>query len=167
VLVADHGWKLGEHGLWSKHTNFELDTRVPLILSVPGQKGAGKSCPALVETVDIYPTLCGLCGVGLPKQDLEGTSFAPLLDDPGRAWKKAVFSQHPRGPKMMGYSIRTERYRFNLWKDKTGQVLATELYDHQTDEKENANVAARAENAGAVKELTEQWQTGWKGMGPT
>jgi iduronate 2-sulfatase len=119
-----------------------------------------------VETVDIYPTLCGLCGVGLPKQELEGTSFAPLLDDPARAWKKGAFSLHPRPRNVMGHSVRTARYRFTSWTDKDGKVIATELYDHQVDEKENVNVVAQAENAAVVKELTQQLQAGWKGMVP-
>ncbi|MHC4411890.1 MAG: sulfatase, partial [Planctomycetota bacterium] len=130
ILWGDHGWKLGEHAGWCKHTNFELDTRVPMILSVPGMKTAGRRTWALTEYVDVYPTLCEVCGLSVPGH-LEGRSMAPLLEDPARPWKKAAFSQYPRG-KVMGYSMRTERFRYTEWKDReTGKVLARELYDHQ------------------------------------
>ena len=96
VLWGDHGWKLGEHGAWCKHTNFEIDTRVPLICSAAGSEGTGRQVRALVEFVDIYPTLCELAG--LPRAGAPGRhSFAPLLDEPDRAWKPAAFSQYPRG----------------------------------------------------------------------
>ena len=164
VLVGDHGWKLGEHGMWCKHTNFELDANAPMIVCAPGQKAAGKSSPALVEFVDIYPTLCELAGLTLPKT-LEGTSFAPLLDEPAKAWKKAAFSQYPRAGNM-GYSMRTDRYRFTVWQSRTGNLLAAELYDHQTDDKENVNIADKPENAELVKQLTEQLRQGCKGALP-
>ena len=81
VLWGDHGWKLGEHDGWCKHTNFENDTHAPLIVRAPGQKAPGGKTRALVEFVDIYPTLCDLAGLAKPDH-LEGTSVAPLLDDP-------------------------------------------------------------------------------------
>ena len=160
VLVGDHGWKLGEHGMWSKHTNFDLDAHAPMIVCAPGQRAAGKHSPALVEFVDIYPTLCDLAGLEKRKH-LEGASFARLLDDPNRKWKAAAFSQYPRG-KNMGYSMRTDRYRFTLWQDPDGKVLATELYDHEGNDKEDVNIAGRSEHAALVRELTEQLRRGWK-----
>jgi arylsulfatase A-like enzyme len=164
VLWGDHGWKLGEHGMWCKHTNYELDANAPLIVSAPGQKAAGKKSPGLTEFVDIYPTLCEWCGLALPDH-LEGTSFAPLLDDPGKPWKKAAFSQYPRG-KVMGYTMRTDRYRFTRWQNPDGSALAAELYDHQQDAKENANLAGLPENAKLVEELTAQLKAGWKSTRP-
>jgi len=95
ILWGDHGWKLGEHAGWCKHTNFELDTHVPMILSVPATKTAGKRTGALTEYVDMYPTLCELCRLPVPAH-LEGLSVVPLLKDPDRPWKKAAFSQYPR-----------------------------------------------------------------------
>ena len=96
VLWGDHGWKLGEHDAWCKHSNVENDTSAPLLLSVPGMKTAGKHTDALVEFVDIYPTLAELCGLPLP-QHLEGASFVPVLRrSVDRPWKTAAFSQYPR-----------------------------------------------------------------------
>ena len=170
VLWGDHGWKLGEHGEWCKHSNVENDTNAPLLLSVPGMKNAGAHTDALVEFVDIYPTLSELAGLPLPKH-LEGVSFKPLLDDPKRAWKNAAFSQYPRNPggrNLMGYSVRTDRYRFTVWvnRDDHTQVDAIELYDHQTDPQENTNVAKLPANAALVESLMEQWKRGWQGALP-
>ena len=162
VLWGDHGWKLGEHGEWCKHTNFENDTHAPLICSAPGRKGVGRHSRALVEFVDIYPSLCELAGLPLPSH-LEGTSFAPVLDSPDRPWKPAAFSQYPRG-KVMGYSLRTDRYRFTRWLEKDGREVARELYDHQKDPQENENVAERSENKSLVDKLTRQSQAGWKAV---
>jgi iduronate 2-sulfatase len=94
VVWGDHGWHLGEMGVWGKATNYEIATRVPLIVWTPDMKVRGTGTDALVELVDIYPTLCDLAGVPLPEH-LEGRSFAPLLDDPGQPWKKAAISQFP------------------------------------------------------------------------
>jgi iduronate 2-sulfatase len=173
VLWGDHGWKLGEHDAWCKHTNVENDTNVTLILSVPGMKPAGKRSDAIVEFVDIYPTLAELAGLPLPKH-LEGASFVPVLADPQRTWKPAAFSQFPRpagvtgGKALMGYSMRTDRYRFTRWVERTNheKVAAIELYDHQTDPQENVNVANDPTNAALVGQLTEQWIKGWRGAMP-
>lgn len=175
ILWGDHGWKLGEHGAWCKHTNFELDARVPLIIKAPGKPSPSKpsrgaKCDALVEFVDIYPTLAELAGLPLPEH-LEGTSFAPLLSDPDRQWKTAAFSQYPRSDKgqaLMGYSMRTDRYRFTAWveRDKPESVVAAELYDHQTDPAEDTNIAAAAEHAELVRGLSQQLKRGWRGAKP-
>jgi iduronate 2-sulfatase len=170
ILWGDHGWKLGEHGSWCKHSNVENDTNAPLLISVPGMKSAGARTDALVEFVDIYPSLAELCGLPLPSH-LEGTSFAPLITDPQRAWKTAAFSQYPReedGKKLMGYSMRTDRYRFTRWvhRDDQTKVDAVELYDHQTDPRENVNIANDPKHAELVKSLTEQGLKGWRGAKP-
>lgn len=94
ILWGDHGYHLGENGFWCKQTNFELSVRAPLIISVPGQRNAGSKTDALVEFVDIYPSLAELCGLPLP-EGLEGTSFTPLLEHPQRPWKTAAFSAFP------------------------------------------------------------------------
>ena len=165
VLWGDHGWKLGEHGEWAKHTNVENDTNAPLLLSVPGMKNAGKKSNALVEFVDVYPTLADVAGLPLPAH-LEGTSFKPLLENPDRKWKAAAFSQYPRGKKVMGYSMRTDRYRLTVWVDRADhtKIEAVELYDHQVDPQENRNVAKQPANKELVSRLMEQWQKGWKGV---
>ena len=170
VVWGDHGWKLGEHDAWCKHSNMELDTRSPLIVCVPGMRHAGESTEALVEFVDIYPTLAELCGLPLPKH-LEGTSFVPVLDDPGRAWKSAAFSQYPRnvrGKRLMGYSMRTDSYRLTRWVDRDDpmQVDAVELFDEQEDPQENTNVATNPARASVLADLTAQWHRGWQAAGP-
>jgi len=163
VLWGDHGWKLGEHGSWCKHTNFELDARVPMIVAAPGIGGAGKSTDALAEFVDIYPTLCDLAKLPLPDH-LEGTSLLPVLDDVGKSVKTAAFSQYPRGHQgraLMGYSMRTDRWRYTEWLDrKSGEVVARELYDHENDPAENENVAERSDNAAVVAHLSRQLAQG-------
>jgi iduronate 2-sulfatase len=168
VLWGDHGWQLGEHGMWCKHTNFETSVHSPLIISVPGQQAA--TCGALVEFVDIYPTLCEACGLPLP-EGLEGTSFMPLVEDPKRPWKRAAFSQYPRSipgqGRSMGYSMRTDRYRFTEWSVPDKGFVEHELYDHEVDPKENVNIAGRPENAELVKQLAEQLEEGWRGALPS
>jgi arylsulfatase A-like enzyme len=161
ILWGDHGWKLGEHDSWCKHTNFENDTRAPLICSAPGQEAKGSMTQALVEFVDIYPSLCELARLPLPAH-LEGSSFAPLLDKPDEPWKQAAFSQYPRGRRVMGYSMRTDRYRFTRWLRPDGTAVATELYDHATDPQENVNLAGLSQNGELVERLTEQLKAGWR-----
>lgn len=133
IIWGDHGWKLGEYSEWSKHTNFELDTHVPLIISDPDLP-KGVRTKALTEFVDIYPTLTELCGLSL-SDGMEGTSMVPLFTEPQKPWKKAAFSQYPRGKnKIMGYSIRTDQYRYNEWIDiKNKEIVAKELYDLKND----------------------------------
>jgi arylsulfatase A-like enzyme len=161
ILWGDHGWKLGEHAGWCKHTNFELDTHVPMILSVPGMKTAGRRTRALTEYVDIYPTLCHACGLRIPSH-LEGRSMMPLLDNPQRRWKKAAFSQYPRG-KVMGYSMRTKRFRYTEWQNrKTGEVLARELYDHDKDPQENVNAIDQPEYESDIQRLAGMLKRGWR-----
>jgi len=170
VLWGDHGWKLGEHDAWAKHSNVENDTHVPLLVSAPGMAAAGKKSPALVEFVDVYPTLSDLAGLPKPEKS-EGLSFKPLLDDPAKAWKSAAFSQYPRklGKKnLMGYSMRTERYPLTTWvfKDEMNKVDAVELYDLKNDPQENTNIAGEPANKDLVDKLTAEWRAGWKAALP-
>jgi arylsulfatase A-like enzyme len=166
VLWGDHGWKLGEHAGWCKHSNCENDARAPLLIAAPGLT-AGRRSDALVEFVDIYPTLVELCGLPRPGH-LEGTSLAPVLRDPAAQVKRAAFSQYPRsanGRRLMGYSLRTDRYRFTRWVDRDdhSKVVDVELYDHQSDPQENQNIAGDPAHAELIKELTRQWEAGWRG----
>ena len=172
VLWGDHGYQLGEHATWNKRTDWEIATRVPLIISYPGQKTRGAKCDALVEFVDMYPTLAGMCGLPLPEK-LEGTSFQPLLEKPDLRWKRAAFSiYHKAIPKLGGESdgraMRTARYRFIEWKASDPQSTQTvrELYDDQVDPQENTNIANKPENQKLVQELTEQLHAGWKAAVP-
>jgi arylsulfatase A-like enzyme len=164
VLWGDHGWQLGEHGEWCKHTNFEIATRSPLIFSAPGQKHAGAKTDNFAEFVDIYPTLCELCGLPAP-DGLEGASLAPVMNDPKREWKKAAFSQFPRKG-FMGHSMRTDRYRYTEWAKAGEEPAARELYDHQTDLDENVNIANLPENKALVEQLSKMLAEGWKGARP-
>jgi iduronate 2-sulfatase len=171
ILWGDHGWHLGDHGMWCKHTNYEKATRAALLMSWPGQKASGKVTEALVEFVDIYPTLAEVCGLPKPA-GVEGYSFAPLLDDPKKPWKAAALSQYPRGGgkgvgRLMGYAIRTQRYRYVEWRKRDGaEVVARELYDHQNDPEEDRNVAGAAGNRKVVEELAKKLAAGWKGNAP-
>ena len=165
VLWGDHGWKLGDYGAWCKHTNFEIDTHVPMILSVPGQKTVGRKTKALVEFVDIYPTLCEAAGLPVPGH-LEGTSMVPLVDDPSRPWKTAAFSQYPRG-KLMGYSMRTARWRYTEWTDRRARkVGARELYDHDAGPVADVNLAERPEHKATVARLSAMAKAGWRAAKP-
>jgi iduronate 2-sulfatase len=150
VFLADHGYHLGEHGLWAKTSCFDLDARVPLIICPPRSASAGKASNSLVELLDLFPTLVDLCGLRAMK-GLEGKSLRPILDDPKISVKDAAFTQHPRPaypdrtktgvPDAMGYSVRTEHLRYTEWRDwDSGAVLARELYDHRRDPKEMHNV---------------------------
>lgn len=165
LLWGDHGWHLGDHGLWGKETNFERATRAPLIVSIPGQTTAGRKTDALVEFVDIYPTLVELCGLPMPP-DLEGTSFRPVLEDPDRAWKRAAFSQQPREfpgyGEGMGYTLRTERYRFTEWTVAGRDYRARELYDYETDPLETENLAGRSNLARIEQKLSALLHGGWR-----
>ncbi|MDB4423306.1 sulfatase [Rhodopirellula sp.] len=164
VLWGDHGWKLGEHNSWCKMTNYEIDTRVPLIVRTPGAVENGKECDRLVEFVDVYPSLCELAGI--PSRDeLEGLSFAPLLENRKLPWKKAVFSQFlrdgiwmaPDGVAYMGRCIRTANHRYVEWNPKDGtDVVARELYDLESDPQENNNIAEKAEHSGLIQQLAKQ-----------
>jgi iduronate 2-sulfatase len=151
VLCGDHGYHLGEHDLWAKTSCFELDARVPLLVVPPECKQAGAKSDALVELLDLYPTLVELCELPAPGK-LEGKSLQPVLDNPASTIKPAAFTQHPRPayydrtekgvPDAMGYSVRTDKVRYTEWRDwETGKVLGRELYDHAADPGETRNLA--------------------------
>ena len=143
VLWGDHGWKLGEYGLWCKHTNFEWDTRSVLMVSAPGMRAKGQKTRSLTEFIDIYPTLCELAGLTLPGH-VQGQSFVPLLDDPSQSLKNAALSQYPKDhEQLMGYGLRTDRYRLVSWRDFSSRTVVreNELYDHQSDPGETMNLA--------------------------
>lgn len=148
VLLGDHGYQVGEHGTWAtKHSNFESSVRAPLIVRAPGMRAAGRKTKALVEFVDVYPTLAGICGIE-PPANLEGRSFLPLLDNPSLSWKPAAYSQYPRSGRM-GRSVTDGRYRYTEWVSRNGSVDAAELYDHETDPDENINLSLSASMATA------------------
>jgi len=168
VLWSDHGWKLGEHGSWGKQTNYEIDNRCVLIISTPGQRQRGESVAALVEQVDLFPTLCELAGLELPAS-LEGTSMVPLFQNPSRPWKTAAFGQFARGftYRFMGRSMQTDRYRYVEWHDWVdGRLVAAELYDHETDPLENVNIADAPGREELVRQLSRQLRAGWRAARP-
>ncbi len=163
VLWSDHGWKLGEHGGWCKQTNYEIDTRVPLIIRAPSAKSNGQATNSFAELIDLYPTLCDLAGLPIPSE-LPGKSLRPILENASVSVKPAAFSQFPRkheDREYMGYAIRTDRYRYVEWLDRvTLEIHARELYDHQTDPQENENLAMHAESDAIMDQLqTQMWQT--------
>ena len=149
VLWGDHGWHLGDHGMWCKHTNYEQATHIPFMIFAPGVTKPGTRTEALAETIDLYPTLADLAGLPAPRvsQPLEGKSLAAVLKDPAQAGKEAVFHVYPRNRRgdgaILGRAVRTERYRLVEWK-KPGAPAETaefELYDYQTDPQETKNLA--------------------------
>jgi len=172
VFFGDHGYHLGDHGgLWHKQSLYEASARVPLLVYAPGRKGMGRRSLRLVELVDLYPTLAGLCGLSAPA-GLEGTSFAPLLDNPERAWKQGAFTMVGRaatpGPApseilFTGRAIRTERWRYIEWDEGKRGV---ELYDCRRDPDELNNLAGQPRHAATENRLKEQLHTGWRAALP-
>jgi arylsulfatase A-like enzyme len=152
ALWSDHGWHLGEHGMFGKQTNFEIAARSPLVIKTPGMPRPGRRARGLVESVDLYPTLAELCGL-TPPGGLAGTSLVPMIDDPAAAGKQWAFSFHPRGA-LMGRTLRTDRYRIIQWTNKQGEAVQVELYDHRVDPDENVNIAA--EHPNVVQQLLER-----------
>jgi len=152
VLWGDHGWHLGEHGCWQKQSLFEESARVPLLVRLPGAKGNGSSCPRIVETLDLYPTVTEFCGVRAPA-GIQGTSLMPLLNNPLRRWDRPAYTQTRRGAAgnfFPGYSVRTERWRYTEWDHG---VRGAELYDHENDPREFTNLAPDEKYAAVVNEM--------------
>lgn len=169
VFQSDHGYHLGEHGgLWHKMCLFEETARIPLLLAVPGKKPGATL--RLVETVDIYPTLAQLCGLEPPK-NLEGTSFVPLLDNPARPWKRAVFTVVARSGRTVGENTGTtaslgrtvfdSRWRYTIWPDGSSQ-----LYDHHHDPFEVENLAGEARAREDLTRMQELLASGWRAAKP-
>lgn len=143
VLWGDHGWHLGDHGLWCKHTNYEQATRVPLIITRPGASAQKTQMPA--ELTDLFPTLCDLAGIQIPNT-LDGISLAPTINNQNIRPREFALSQFPAGKKM-GYALRNERYRYVAWYETGGggvqagdPITASELYDYTTDPLEKTNL---------------------------
>ena len=160
VFISDHGYHLGEHGLWQKMSVFENSARVPMIVYDPRVKGNGKASARTVELIDLHPTLAELCGLPAPK--LDGASVKPLLDDPTAKWDRPAFTQVSRGtptatgeqtgknPWFMGRSVRNDRYRYTEW---DGGKKGVQLYDYDTDPGEATNLAADPKSADVVKAM--------------
>jgi arylsulfatase A-like enzyme len=140
IVTSDHGFHLGDQSMWGKATNFELSTRVPLLVKAPEMRAAGQRSASLVELVDLYPTLCDLAGLPKPEH-LQGISFAKLLDDPGLDEQEFALSQYPRAG-ALGHSIRTKDYCYTEWrKIEGGTLIHQALYDLRNSEVETRNVA--------------------------
>jgi iduronate 2-sulfatase len=145
VLWGDHGWHLGDHGYWTKHTNYEQANRIPLVIVAPGVAKAGAATKQLAESVDVFPTLAELAGLPKPAgpQPMDGVSLVPVLRDPSARVCDHATHCYPRGERI-GRAIRTERYRLVEWK-KPGAPVDTaefELYDYEADPRETKNLAA-------------------------
>lgn len=168
VFTSDHGYHMGEHGLWQKMSLFEESARVPLLFVTPNSKQAGKVAKSPVSHVDLFPTLAELCGVPTP-DPLQGQSLVPMLNAPetrGRGWAltqvmrgggqaaaAVTTNVGADGKRFFGYSLRTERYRYTEWDD--GQ-RGRELYDHESDPKEIRNLADLPEFATLREDLSKQ-----------
>jgi len=151
VFTGDHGWHLGEHGLWHKRSLFEESARVPFIVSAPGAKGNGQRSASLVELLDIFPTICDLAGVPAPA-NLQGRSLRPLLNDTSATLHQAAFTEARRGvnAEFFGRSVRTPRWRYTEW---NGGRDGMELYDHERDPQEYTNLAKDSRHAETIAEL--------------
>lgn len=138
IIWGDHGWHLGDHSLWNKHSNFEQATRSPMMILMPGStKSIRVNSPT--EFVDIFPTLCDLAGLEIPA-NLDGVSLAPIVEGKTKKVKNYAVTQISRG-KNMGYSFRSDQYRYTVWinnkfstdKISSGDIIAQELYDYKND----------------------------------
>jgi iduronate 2-sulfatase len=161
VLWSDHGWKLGEFNGWGKMSNYEIDTRVPLIFAAPSIVEVGRQIDHPVELLDIFPTLCDLAGIDKP-DFLDGLSLQSSLGSPSHAREAPAFSQYYRefeNQEFMGYAMRTQRYRFVEWREfATGKVTAYELYDHVDNHREDRNMIDEA-TPELIGQLTDQLLT--------
>ena len=162
VLWSDHGWKLGEHNGWGKMSNYEIDTRVPLLIATPDSRSAGKRISSPVELLDLFPTLCELAQIEMPTF-VDGKSRVNMLNNPNAAYQSVAYSQyyrrhdHSQDPQQspllrpsqvrqyMGYALRTTTHRYVQWRDfETGAITAHELYDHRTNDGETENIFDKA-----------------------
>lgn len=147
VVWGDHGWNLGDHTMWGKHTLFERSLKSAFMISTPNMAEAGKASDRIIETVDIYPTLADLCDINAPNE-LSGKSLVPLLKNPESEWEEAAFGYFRKG-----ISVRTPQYRLNAYARE--DMPNIELFDHYQDPNETQNIAA--ENPGVVKGLMEKY----------
>ncbi|QGQ24383.1 sulfatase [Gimesia benthica] len=136
VLWGDHGWNLGDHTLWCKHSCYESSLQIPLLVRAPGIQG-GQRRSALIETIDVYPSLCTLAGIPLPEH-LAGQSFVELMRNPDTKWKEAAVSRFRNGD-----TIRTDALRYTEYTNPKGKRTSRMLYDHSSDPLENQNVAEK------------------------
>ena len=158
VLFGDHGFHLGDQGVWGKHALWERALHTPMIVSVPGQTSRGATSDAFIELLDVYPGLSELAGIPLP-EGTDGLSFAPLIDYPNLEWKPSALSQYQPflepHREVMGYSLRTERYRYTEWRSPEA-VVERELYDLGVDGIESVNLVEDPRYADTVTELAGQ-----------
>jgi len=143
LFFGDHGWQLGEHSFWGKHTLMDRATRVPLIIKVPGLPAAVSDSP--VEFVDLYPTLCELCGITPPEGQLDGISLVPVLRNAKARTKEHIFIQWQGGDNLTG-----RRYSYAQWEHRNGTVSRM-LFDHRKDAEENQNVAENRTHRRRIK----------------
>ncbi|TRX53862.1 sulfatase [Thalassomonas sp. M1454] len=148
IFVSDHGYNLQEHTQWAKYTTYRTSTRVPLMLHVPTM-GKGSTTDALVDLVDVYPTLVELLDLELPKHELAGKSLVPVLNDPTLKGKDHVFLKNGKG-----YTIQTHQYSYTEFINDKNKTFARMLYDHRTDVDENINVVDEADYADVVTKLS-------------
>jgi iduronate 2-sulfatase len=146
ILWGDHGWNLGDHTYWCKHTMYESSLHIPLIVRAPGYP-TGTQTKTITETIDIFPTLCDLTNTPIPNT-VEGKSFKARLKDPTVSEAKTAYSRIGKGD-----SIRTDRYRYSEYSRK-GKHLSSMLYDHNKDPLETTNIANDPENTGQIKKLS-------------
>jgi len=143
VLWGDHGFHLGDHAIWTKHTNYEQANRIPIIISAPGVTAPMSSTLQPVESVDIFPTLCELAGLQKPEgpQPIDGVSLVPVLRDPKTRVRDHAYHAYPK--QKLGQAIRTERYRLVQWKgfNEPESAAVYELYDYEADPLETQNIA--------------------------
>lgn len=161
VVLGDHGQKVGEYGAFMKSSNFEIDTRAPLILNCPGKRDKGQRTNALVELVDIYPSVCELIGIEKPAH-LQGTSLNALWNNPEMEWTDYAFSQR-KEDKYLGNAMRTDRYRLVVWSlfENREQIEAIELYGLQNDPGETRNIAKEPENKELLDNLLAEYHVAW------
>ncbi len=152
VLWGDHGWNLGEHTLWAKHCNFDTSLRAPLIVSVPGYC-RNVTSDALVESIDIYPTLCELTRLAQPGH-LQGKSLVPVLKDPEADHKTEIFCRYK-----VADSIRTDRFLYTEFFNKHNHPNNRMLYDHDNDPQENYNIADRPDLQELVDAFSQKLKT--------
>jgi len=157
ILIGDHGYHLGEHGWWNKVTVHEFGARAPMIAWIPGAKGMGRPTDAIIEFVDLYPTLIDYAGLDAPHA-LSGTSLRPVFDDPSLPGKEAAYTQVNRG-NTVGRSVRTKRWRYTEW-GEDGK-FGIELYDHNKDHGEYYNLSGNPERAAVIKHLSSLLEEGF------